>query len=202
MEYLFVKVFRFILEYGVVQFLLGSFVFSIIRAVYKFFTNREIYNDVIRSGRVKSILLRLGETKALLNCSEILITHIHNGAKWINGRHIYKLSIYKTLSLYSRNNIETALSDIKLSEISEIIEKLNGRNFDIISVSELPNDFPFKRILKRDKISYIVLFKIQKNSQALGYIWVIFAEGKEVTHDREVYSELQFLCDEIAEELK
>lgn len=196
------KLIKAAIEYGVGYFILGSTATSLIRYLFKFFSNQSVYNDVLRSGRIKSILLKLGESRALLNASKILVTHIHNGQHWLNGNHIYKLSIYKTLSLYSRNHIETVLNDIRLSEISEILEKLNRVDYDIISVSELPNDFAFKKVLNRDKINYIVLFKIQKNKAPLGYIWVLFADEKEVNRDKAVYADLLYVADEIAEEFK
>ena len=202
MELFLHKLIKLAVDYGVGYFVLGSLATAIVRNTFKFFSNQSVYNDVIRSGRIRSILLKLGENKAILGASKILVTHIHNGQKWLNGNHIFKLSIYKTLSLYSRNNIETQLNDMKISEVSEILEKVNKVDYDIISVSELPNDFGFKKVLKRDKISYIALFKIQKNREPLGYIWVLFADKTEVNRDKAVYSDLVMVANEIAEEFK
>lgn len=203
------KILKLGIEHGIFYIILGSFISGIIKAIYRQFRNQAIYDDVIKSMKVKTIISRLSANRVMLNANRILVTRIHNGTKWLNKEHMNKLSIYNTFTIEDYKtqirykNIDTVLQDIKLSELSEILIKVNKEPFDIISVEELPKDFDFKRILKSDKIKYIVLFKIQPYRKGvLGYIWVLFPDENKVIRDKEIYNDFLQVANEIGQEFR
>lgn len=208
MEKFIVRFIQFAVEYGLFYVILGGFITAFARDFLRLFTSQDVYNDVLRSNRIKILISKLSANRALLGASRIVVTRIHNGLKWLNSEHMNKLSVYKTLSIENYNIhtksrlIDSYLNDAKLSLLSDILIQVNEAksSYEIISVEELPNDFEFKRVLKDDKVKYIALFKIAKQSRILGYIWVLFSGDAE--RDVEIYNDFKRVAAEIAEEFK
>ncbi len=182
----------------IVVFVLGTLLSGSIKLISRIFLKQEIYNSVNDNGRIKNILYSLGENQARLDASLVLVTRLHNGEKWLNGKHRFKLSVQKSLTVFDNQETYIRLKDLDISELDEIIGRVNKKPYDIISIEELPNDFEFKRVLKRDGFKYLVLFQIEKNKLPLGYLWFLFNE--QVEHKKEVYSEIIKITANIAEE--
>lgn len=180
--------------------LLPWVIFGILKAVTRIMKKNEIYSDVHKSGRVKDILSSVAENKARLGASHVIITRIHNGVKWLNGDHMNKISIYKQFTVFKKLHFTSALDNVKLSEISELIHTLIKREDDIISVSELPDYFAFKKVLKNDKIKFVTVFRIQKNKIPLGYIFLLYQGDNPVIRDEAVFKDFKRVATEIAKE--
>lgn len=208
MEKFLVRIIQLAIDYGIFYIILGSFIATLARQFLKLFTSQDVYNDVLRSNRIKVLISKLSANRALLGASRIVVTRVHNGLKWLNQEHMNKLSVYKTLSIENYNIhtksrlIDSYLNDTKLSLLSDILIQVNEAKtqYEIISVEDLPNDFEFKRILKSDKVKYIALFKIAKQPRILGYIWVLFSGDAE--RNVEIYDDFKRVAAEIAEEFK
>lgn len=206
MEHLLNKIFTFIADYIAESIVLSSLLGIIIRAIYRFHTNQAVYDDILRSKKIQMLITRLSADRALLGASRIIVTRVHNGIKWINQEHMNKLSIYKTLTIedYSTHTkhrlIDSELNSAKISQLAEILERVNTQPFDIIPVAELPATMDFKRTLRQDKIKYITLFKVQFQKQILGYIWVLFSG--DANRDKTIYEDVIKITSEIAEEFK
>ena len=200
------KISRWLVDYIIESIALGSLLGIGIRAIYRFHTNQAVYDDILRSKKIQMLITRLSADRALLGANRIIVTRVHNGIKWLSGEHMNKLSIYKTLTIedYSTHTkhrlIDSELNSAKISQLSEILERVNDSIFDIISVAELPATMDFKQTLKQDKIKYITLFKIQFQKQILGYIWVLFSS--DANRDKTIYEDVIKVTAEIAEEFK
>ena len=181
---------------------------SIVRSIFAFFTSQAVYNDVLKSIKIKVLISKLSANRALLGASRIIVTRVHNGMKWLNKDHMNKLSIYQTLTIDDYTNqkkysmVDTVVNDMKLSELSDLLCKVINVPFDIVSVEDLPKEFDFKRVLKYDNVKYIVIFKIAKSKQIFGYIWVLFSGDDEVVRDKEIYHDFLQVAADIAEEFK
>lgn len=208
LEQILLKLLNVGIQYGIFHVLLGASLSAMIRAIFGFFNSQAVYNDVLKSIKIKVLISKLSANRALLGASRIIVTRVHNGMKWLNKDHMNKLSIYQTLTIddYSNNTkykmIDTVLNDMKLSELSDLLAKVVDINFDIVSVEELPKEFDFKRVLKYDNVKYVVLFKISKSKKIFGYIWVLFADEDEIVRDKEIYNDFIHVAAEIAEEFK
>lgn len=206
METIFHKVSKWLADYITESIALGSLLGMGIRAIYRFHTNQAVYDDILRSKKIQMLITRLSADRALLGASRIIVTRVHNGIKWLSGEHMNKLSIYKTLTIedYSTHTkhrlIDSELNSAKISQLSEILERVNTELFDIIPVAELPATMDFKATLKQDKIKYITLFKVQFQKQILGYIWVLFSG--DANRDKTIYEDVIKITSEIAEEFK
>lgn len=207
-EELIFKIVKIGLEYGIFNILLGAGLSSGARVLFSFFSSQAVYNDVLKSIKIKVLISKLSANRALLGASRIIVTRVHNGMKWLNKDHMNKLSIYQTLTIDDYSNptkykmIDTVLNDMKLSELTDLLAKTIDVNFDIVSVEELPKEFDFKRVLKYDDVKYVVLFKIAKNKKIFGYIWVLFSNEDEVVRDKAIYNDFLHVAAEIAEEFK
>lgn len=204
-----IKIFNWCIQYSIFQLLLGAGLSSVVRATFGFFNSQAVYNDVLKSIKIKVLISKLSANRALLGASRIIVTRVHNGMKWLNKDHMNKLSIYQTLTIddYSTaatkyKMIDTVLNDMKLSELSDLLAKVVDISFDIVSVEELPKEFDFKRVLRYDNVKYVVLFKIAKGKKIFGYIWVLFADEDEVVRDKAIYNDFMHVAAEIAEEFK
>lgn len=208
LEQILLKLLNAGIQYGIFHVLLGASLSAVIRAIFGFFNSQAVYNDVLKSIKIKVLISKLSADRALLGASRIIVTRVHNGMKWLNKDHMNKLSIYQTLTIddYSNNTkykmIDTVLNDMKLSELSDLLAKVVDINFNIVSVEELPKEFDFKRVLKYDNVKYVVLFKISKSKKIFGYIWVLFADEDEIVRDKEIYNDFIHVAAEIAEEFK
>lgn len=208
LEQILLKLLNVGIQYGIFHVLLGASLSAVIRAIFGFFNSQAVYNDVLKSIKIKVLISKLSANRALLGASRIIVTRVHNGMKWLNKDHMNKLSIYQTLTIndYSNNTkykmIDTVLNNMKLSELSDLLAKVVDINFDIVSVEELPKEFDFKRVLKYDNVNHVVLFKISKSKQIFGYIWVLFADEDEIVRDKEIYNDFILVAAEIAEEFK
>ena len=208
LEQILLKLLNVGIQYGIFHVLLGASLSAVIRAIFGFFNSQAVYNDVLKSIKIKVLISKLSANRALLGASRIIVTRVHNGMKWLNKDHMNKLSIYQTLTIndYSNNTkykmIDTVLNNMKLSELSDLLAKVVDINFDIVSVEELPKEFDFKRVLKYDNVKHVVLFKISKSKQIFGYIWVLFADEDEIVRDKEIYNDFILVAAEIAEEFK
>lgn len=208
LEQILLKLLNVGIQYGIFHVLLGASLSAVIRAIFGFFNSQAVYNDVLKSIKIKVLISKLSANRALLGASRIIVTRVHNGMKWLNKDHMNKLSIYQTLTIndYSNNTkykmIDTVLNNMKLSELSDLLAKVVDINFDIVSVEELPKEFDFKRVLKYDNVKHVVLFKISKSKQIFGYIWVLFADEDEIVRDKEIYNDFIHVAAEIAEEFK
>lgn len=200
------KVSKWLADYITESIALGSLLGMGIRAIYRFHTNQAVYDDILRSKKIKMLITRLSADRALLGANRIIVTRLHNGIKWINQEHMNKISIYKTLTIedYSTHTkqrlIDSELNSAKISQLAEILERVNTQPFDIIPVAELPNTMDFKRTLRQDKIKYITLFKVEFQKQILGYIWVLFSG--DANRDKTIYEDVIKITAEIAEEFK
>lgn len=207
-EEILLKIFGWCIQYGIFHIMLGASVSAIIRSVFAFFTSQAVYNDVLKSIKIKVLISKLSANRALLGASRIIVTRVHNGMKWLNKDHMNKLSIYQTLTIDDYSNetkhkmIDTVLNDMKLSELSDLLAKTISVPFDIVSVEELPKEFDFKRVLRYDNVKYVVIFKIAKSKQIFGYIWVLFSDEDEVIRDKEIYNDFLQVAADIAEEFK
>ena len=179
-------------------FFSGIFFTGIYKFISKFLLKQEIYNSVNDNGRIKNILYSLGGNQVKLDASLVLVTRLHNGETWLNGKHRFKLSVQKSLTVFDNQETYLRLKNADISELDEILSRVVKKPYDIISIEELPNDFEFKRVLKRDGFKYLVLFQISKNKTPLGYLWFLFEEL--AVHDKEVYSEIIKITANIAEE--
>lgn len=208
LEQILLKLLNLGVQFGIFHVILGASLSAIIRAIFGFFNSQAVYNDVLKSIKIKVLISKLSADRALLGASRIIVTRVHNGMKWLNKDHMNKLSIYQTLTIddYSNNTkykmIDTVLNDMKLSELSDLLAKVVNINFDIISVEDLPKEFDFKRVLRYDNVKYVVLFKISKHKKIFGYIWVLFADEDEIVRDKEIYNDFLHVAAEIAEEFK
>lgn len=208
MEKFITRFIQFAIDYGLFYIVLGSFIAAFARQFLRLFTSQDVYNDVLRSNRIKILISKLSANRALLGASRIIVTRVHNGIKWLNQEHMNKLSIYKTLTIENYNthtksrHIDSYLNEAKLSTLSDILIQVNETKswYEIISVEELSNDFGFKKLLKSDKIKYIAIFKIAKHNQILGYIWVLFHGDAE--RNVEIFEDFKRAASEIAEEFK
>lgn len=208
LEQILIKVFSWCIQYGIFHLMIGATGSAIIRSIFSFFTSQAVYNDVLKSIKIKVLISKLSANRALLGASRIIVTRVHNGMKWLNKDHMNKLSIYQTLTIddYSTltkyKMIDTVLNDLKLSELSDLLAKVVDVPFDIVSVEDLPKEFDFKRVLKYDNVKYVVIFKIAKSKQIFGYIWVLFSDEDEVVRDKAIYNDFIHVAAEIAEEFK
>ena len=184
----------------VLQNLFPWILFAIVNAVRRILKRNEIYSDVHKSGRVKDILSSVAENKARLGASHVIITRIHNGIKWLNGDHMNKISIYKQFTVFRKLHFTSALDNVKLSEVYELIQPMVDREDDIISVKTLPDDFQFKKILKNDKIRFITVFRIQKSKIPLGYIFLLYEGENEPIYDETIFKDFRRVANEIAKE--
>ena len=207
-ELILLKIFSWCIQYGIFHLLLGASITSIVRSIFAFFTSQAVYNDVLKSIKIKVLISKLSADRALLGASRIIVTRVHNGMKWLNKDHMNKLSIYQTLTIDDYNNqkkysmVDTVVNDMKLSELSDLLCKVINVPFDIVSVEDLPKEFDFKRVLRYDNVKYIVIFKIAKSKQIFGYIWVLFSGEDEVVRDKEIYHDFLQVAADIAEEFK
>lgn len=207
-EEILLKVLSWCIQYGMFHVVLGASLSAIVRNIFSFFSSQAVYNDVLKSIKIKVLISKLSANRALLGASRVIVTRVHNGMKWLNKDHMNKLSIYQTLTIddYSTQTkykmVDTVLNDMKLSELSDLLAKVVDISFDIISVEELPKEFDFKRVLKYDNVKYVVLFKIAKSKKIFGYIWVLFSDEDEVVRDKAIYNDFIHVAAEIAEEFK
>ena len=195
------KVLLFFSRWSVTEISVFSFgiLFSgFLKFLSRFFLKQEIFNSVHDNGRMKNIIHSLGVNQARLNASLVLVTRLHNGERWLNGKHKFKLSVQKSLTIFDDQEVQLRLKNADISELDEVLSRVNKKPYDIISIEELPNDFQFKRVLKRDGFKNLVLFKIEKNKTPLGYVWFLFEQ--DVEHNKELYSEVIKITANIAEE--
>lgn len=181
-------------------FAMGTFATAVFRFIYRQFSNQEFFSTLKDVGRVKNILVTLGKNQARLDASSIFVTRLHNGSSWLNGKHRLKLSIQNSLTVFETSETFLRLRDAEISELDEILIKVEKPKFDVISVSDLPDDFEFKKVLRRDKFHYIVLFKIEKSKQTLGYLWFLFSDTNIPNYDKDTYSEIIGVTANIAAE--
>lgn len=208
LEQILLNIFSWCIQYGVFHIMLGASMSAVMRSFFHFFTSQAVYNDVLKSIKIKVLISKLSANRALLGASRVIVTRVHNGMKWLNKDHMNKLSIYQTLTIDNYSTltkykmIDTVLNDMKLSELSDLLAKTINVPFDIISVEELPKEFDFKRVLRYDNVKYVVIFKIAKSKQIFGYIWVLFSDEDEVVRDKEIYHDFLQVAADIAEEFK
>jgi hypothetical protein len=188
-----------VLIYGMQNFF-PWVLYALIKIFYKMFKKNELYSDFHDNGRGKAIISSISENKTKLDATHVLVTRIHNGLRWLNGDHMNKLSVFKSFTVFKKLFFTAELENEKLSELAEILISVKDKDFDIISVEELPRYHKYRSILKSDKIKYIALFKIQKSSKVLGYIFVLFQDGKVASYNREVYQDFLRIASEIAKE--
>lgn len=184
----------------VIQNFVPWILYALIKIFYQMFRKNELYSDFHDNGRGKSIIASISENKTKLDASHVLVTRIHNGIRWLNGDHMNKLSVFKSFTVFKKLHFSAELENEKLSELSEILSSVKDKDYDILSVNELPKYYKYKSILKSDKIKYIVLFKIQKANRTLGYIFVLFQDEKVASYNRSVYQDFLRIASEVAKE--
>jgi hypothetical protein len=194
---------------AIILFVSSTIFGAFIKSLWQFWTKQEIHEDIHKSQQVRIILQRLSANRAILDASRILVTRIHNGSNWFNKKHMHKLSIYRLFNIedfrrYTKHRmLDTELRGILLSEISDILVGLHKKDFDILSVSEIPKDVAILKTLIQDKVNYILLIKIHSRKQSLGYIWVLFAdEKKDFNFDKETIDDFVKISAEIGEYFK
>jgi hypothetical protein len=194
------KLIKLGIEFGIGYIILGSIFSGIVKQFFRLYSNQSVYNDILKSARVKNIIHNLAENKIKLDASHVIITRIHNGMKWLNGNHMHKLSVYNTLTMFKKTYFSSMINDLKISELYDLLENVCNKNYDIVSVAELPNNSEYKQVLKSDKIKYLIIFKIQKEKKILGYIFVTFNNEKIAKYDKEIFESFVAVSREIAEE--
>jgi hypothetical protein len=183
----------------------GATLKSAITTLYNLFASKKIAKEIERSQKIKQIVQRSENARTLLDADDILITQIHNGGKWYNTtRSILKLTLFQELSLndpygkYHSKIFARQINKSTLSNFFPLIENFNERiPYDIQSVNELKNKFIYYRHLKVDKVNYIITVKISYNNNTLGYLFILFRDGKIPERKKEIIDRLKIIGEEV-----
>lgn len=195
---------------GIVFILFFSAIKAIGTSLYNIFASKKIAEDIQRSRKVKSIIQRAEKSRLLMRADRVIVTQLHNGSKTATGsHHLYKISLMQELSiddpdgLYRTKIFDNQLKDLPISQLDPILSLVTARDYDIISVKELKTmGFQFYRHLKLDKVSYIILAKIQHKEITMGYIFLLFIGDNIPEHNRDNLRKLIELGLQIGDVLK
>lgn len=177
---------------GAVAALLLIFGKTIGAAIFNVISAQKITQDIQKSYLIKKVVQNAESSRLLIRANRVLVTQLHNGDKWYSGSHMFKLSLMQELSIedpegiYRMKIFDRQLKNILLSQLSPLLTIASSkRSYDILSASDLKDQgFFFHRHLKVDKISYIIIVKIQHSKEILGYLLFIFVDGAVPDYDK------------------
>lgn len=206
------KIYANLVEQGIVYIfflLFGAFFKSIIVVLFNYFNSKKILRDLQESYRIKKILQKEEYTRFATGADRVIVTQLHNGEKFYGGRSMHKLSLVSGLSLESpygkipTKTFDKILNGILITHLNDILTIASShKNYDIVSVKDLPHDFIYKDELKTDRISYLVVVKIPSGSNILGYMFYIYLDDNMPSFNKDNMNLLQSLGVEIGEVIK
>jgi len=188
---------------SLIYIFLGASLKSFIVTLYNLFASQKIAKEIQRSFKIKQIIQRAENIRTLLDVDQIYITQLHNGGQWASKNHFLKLSLFSELSIddpygkYRTKVFARQLDKIPINHLSEILDNVSGsKSFDIVSTEDLKR-FRFYRHLKIDKVSYMILVKIEYKNTTLGFMFLMFCDGKVPSRDKETMDRLKLLGQEV-----
>jgi hypothetical protein len=195
---------------GALLILFGASLKVIGTSVYNAISSKKIIHDIQKNYKVKQVIQRSENSRLIMGANRVIITQLHNGGKWSNGQSMIKLSMIQDLSIEDphgkimHKSFDKHLNNVLLSQITPLIAIASSKkNYDIISVGDLKDkDFPLYRVLKIDKISYLIVSKIQYKHDILGYIFVVFTDKFVPDYNKDSINTLIQLGIQVGEILK
>lgn len=195
---------------GIVFLIFFSAIKALGTSLYNIFASKKIAEDIQRSRKVKSIIQRAEASRLLMGADRVVVTQLHNGSKTATGsHHLYKISLMQELSIddpegmYRSKIFDKQLEDLPISQLDPILSLVTSRDYDIVSVKELKGmGFQFYRHLKIDKVSYMILVKVQHKEVTMGYMFLMFIGDNMPEYNKANLKKLVELGHQVGEVLK
>lgn len=208
------KVFHEVIEFlsnqgisFIVFTLIGATLKSIVMTIHNYIFTKKILSSIKESTNIREIIQKEERSRIMYGADRVLVTQIHNGGKWLNGKSMIKLSMIYELSLLSKSgyyNFDSQLKDLLLTDLYPLIfNASSNKKIDILSINDLKeSDFVLYQYCKMDSISYISVANIEHRNKILGYIFFIFTGDQIPIYSKDNIIELIELGNRIGQIMK
>ena len=94
------KVFHEVIEFlsnqgisFIVFTLIGATLKSIVMTIHNYIFTKKILSSIKESTNIREIIQKEERSRIMYGADRVLVTQIHNGGKWLNGKSMIKLSM-------------------------------------------------------------------------------------------------------------
>lgn len=180
--------------------LFGAFLKSFYMTIHNQLFTKKLLNSIKESSNIRKIIQNTEKSRIMFGAERVIVTQIHNGGRWMNGKSMIKLSTIYDLSLSGKDdlqyhNFDSQIKDILITDLYPIVyTSASSKKIDIASISDLKeSQFSLYYQCKLDSINYISTVNIEHRNKILGFIFFIFTGDQIPNYSKETKQELKEL---------